>query len=241
MSTEQDKTSLNNQVYPYNWNLNLVDNTLTIVATHVEECLIYELTIKECLKSSINYDDVTPAETNTNQPILIDPEDLFIIFQQYFNKTLDSKIKITFPTNVNEDSNILTIVIECFTSFGKLRNDVKYLQLVKKFVTKEDILTHKLEIAKHKIEDRFEEIEKVNETINEDVGDLERRMNDIYYKYNLLVNRFNDLDEKYSKLSRVVNTNYLEFVTINNNVNTKITESTSQITNNALNEVLHHD
>jgi hypothetical protein len=146
------------------WVIDKSETELKITATHIEECLIYEIIVKDPLQDDLCKDA---------QPIKIDPEDLYILFQELFTNTLDEKIKITLPTTLKDHTSNICIVIQCSTKIGKPKINTKFVYLAPKPMDKEEILTKKLFNIKHFLLDKITGLQEQVKTLESRCATLE--------------------------------------------------------------------
>ena len=145
-------------IEPFSYVFSLDENVLRIDMKHLDECFIWSAIIEDTLEDPDNI----KCEVNPKKQFVanVEPEELFDIFSQFKKGILDKNIKITFPTMFKNENEHLCIFVDFQRSYGKQKNDTKYIIVKPENIAKDIIMFEKLEHLRSKTSTKFSEIEK---------------------------------------------------------------------------------
>jgi hypothetical protein len=220
---DSSKISINHPPFTYNIEYDSYSNMTQIKAVHDTEFLMWSIVISNELSES----------TSNNYKITLDPDDIFIILNDYKNgKINDSICKITFPNGFKEID--VPIIIEIIHSmpYNKKYQDVKIIQLMPEKVSIDKRFDFKLNYLRNELLSKYDQLSSDCDTDN---GDIISQINDLHLKDNAFEVDLNtcktnitSLSTRLSTVETTLGTNNTNFT----NLTTKLTSAETAINTN---------
>ncbi len=206
-------------IEPFVYKMTLHDSVLRIVSKHTEECYVWSTIIDGML---MDPDTIKNDSSSQKQFVVnLDPDEIFDLFESHKSGILDNSVKITFPTSYKNENEHICIIIDIQRTFGKQRNDTKWIILSAENIAKDLINYQKIEHFKiktvsklHDVENLTLKLEQMVEGSNQQLLIMKKEMCSVFERLLSITERLSvleksndNLDVKVSEIETTANDN----------------------------------